>query len=148
MANEVSRPGWWKALQAWAPALLWSTVIFWLSAIPGDALPRMPGWWNADKLIHGAVYAVLGAACWYGARGTLPRVRGPVHQVLAAGLITTLYGISDEMHQSFTPRRSPDAFDVIADAVGGLLGALVCVAIVARRRAHDARSASPRGVDG
>ncbi len=62
MANDVSRPGWWKALQAWAPALLWSLVIFWLSAIPGDALPRMPGWWNADKLIHGAVYAVLGAA--------------------------------------------------------------------------------------
>ena len=104
MANDVSRLGWRKGLRAWAPALLWSLLIFWLSAIPGDALPQMPGWWNADKLIHGAVYAVLGALCWYGARGTLPRVRGPVHQVIAAGLITTLYGISDEMHQSFTPR--------------------------------------------
>ena len=138
MTNDGPRAGWRKALRAWAPALLWSTLIFWLSAIPGDALPPMPGWWNADKLIHGGVYAVLGALCWYGARGTLPRVRGPVHQVLAAGLITTLYGISDEMHQSFTPRRSPDPFDVIADAVGGLLGALVCVAIVARRHARDA----------
>ena len=138
MPSDLARAGWRKGLRAWWPALLWSLLIFRLSAIPGDALPRMPGWWNGDKLIHGAVYAVLGALCWYGARGTLPRVRGPVHQVIAAGLITTLYGISDEMHQSFTPRRSPDAFDVIADAVGGLLGALVCVAIVARRRAHDA----------
>ena len=138
MGNAEARAGWQKALRALAPALLWSTLIFWLSTIPGDALPPMPGWWNADKLIHGGVYAVLGALCWYGARGTLPRVRGPVHQVLAAGLITTLYGISDEMHQSFTPRRSPDPFDVIADAVGGLLGALVCVAIVARRHARDA----------
>ena len=77
--------------------------------------------------------------CWYGARGTLPRVRGPIHQVIAAGLIATLYGISDEMHQSFTPGRSPDAFDVIADAVGATLGALVCVAIVARRRARMTR---------
>ena len=145
MVHDVSGGGWRKALRAWAPALLWSLLIFWLSAIPGDALPRMPGWWNADKLIHGGVYAVLGALCWNGARGTLPRVRGPVHQVIAAGLIATLYGISDEMHQSFTPRRSPDAFDVIADAIGGLLGALVCVAIVARRRA---RAASVRGVDG
>ena len=139
MAKDVPRPRWWKVLQAWAPALLWSLMIFRLSAIPGDALPRMPGWWNADKLIHGGVYAVLGALCWYGARGTLPRVRGPIHQVMAAALIATLYGISDEFHQSFTPERSPDAFDVIADAVGGLLGALACVAIVARRRAHDVR---------
>jgi VanZ family protein len=145
MPNEVPRPRWWKALGAWAPALLWSLMIFRLSAIPGDALPPMPGWWNADKLLHGLVYAVLGALCWYGARGTLPRVRGPVHQVIAAALITTLYGISDEMHQSVTPGRSPDAFDVIADAVGGLLGALVCVAIVARK---DARAASARRVDG
>ena len=61
MASKAPRPGWWKALQAWAPALLWSVLIFRLSAIPGDALPRMPGWWNVDKLIHGLVYAVLGA---------------------------------------------------------------------------------------
>jgi len=138
MVNDPGRVGWRKVLRAWAPALLWSLLIFWLSAIPGDALSRMPGWWNVDKLVHGGVYAVLGALCWYGARGTLPRVRGPIHQVMAAGLIATLYGISDEMHQSFTPGRSPDAFDVIADAVGATLGALVCVAIVARRRTRDA----------
>src|SRR6188474_2192097 len=67
MASRMPRPAWLKALQAWAPGLLWSLLIFRLSAIPGDALPRMPGWWNVDKLIHGVVYAVLGAACWYGA---------------------------------------------------------------------------------
>jgi VanZ family protein len=126
--------GWKTGLRAWWPALFWSLSIFGLSSIPGKALPPLPGWWNADKLVHGAIYAILGALCWRGARGTLPRARGPIHQVLAAGLLTTLYGISDEFHQSFTPDRSPDPFDVLADAVGGILGALVCVAIVARRR--------------
>jgi VanZ family protein len=131
--------------RAWAPALLWSAVIFGLSSIPGDALPSLPGWWSADKLVHGGVYGVLGALCWWGLRRTWARDRGLVQQVFAAGMCTALYGITDELHQAFTPRRSPDPFDVMADAVGGWLGALVCVAIVARKRNRDTRE---RGRDG
>ncbi len=151
--SQGSFPGWRLALAAWAPALLWATVIFALSSIPGDALPRVPlGWWNADKLVHGVVYAILGALCWRGARRTVARDRGRAHQVLAAVVFATVFGISDELHQAFTPFRSPDAFDVIADAVGGLAGALVCVALVARRRANgvspSGNGAAARGLDG
>ena len=128
-------------LRAWAPALLWSIVIFALSSIPGNQLPPLPGWWNADKLVHGAVYGVLGALCWRGVRATWARDRGTAMQIIGAVALTASYGITDELHQAFTPRRSPDPYDVIADAAGGLLGALVCVAIVARKRA---RSASKR----
>ena len=121
-------------LLAWAPALLWSGVIFALSTIPGDALPPLPlGWWNADKVVHAVIYAVLGALCWRGGRATWVRGRGHRVQVSAAVVCTAVYGITDELHQAFTPLRSPDPFDVIADAVGGLLGALVCVAIVSRK---------------
>jgi hypothetical protein len=127
---------WLRGLVAWAPALFWAALIYRLSAIPGDALPRLPlGWWNADKFVHAVVYGVLGALCWRGARGTFARDRPRRQQVLAAVVLTTLFGISDELHQAFTPFRSPDAFDVIADAIGGLAGALACVAVVARRRA-------------
>jgi VanZ family protein len=129
--------GWHDWLRAWAPALLWSLAIFRLSAIPGDELPPLPGWWSADKLAHGFVYAVLGALCWYGARRTWGRDSRAAYQLIIAGLCTTLYGITDELHQAFTPHRSPDVFDVLADLVGGLLGAFVCVAVVARRRAHN-----------
>jgi VanZ family protein len=54
------------------------------------------------------------------------------------------------VHQSFTPASSPDPFDVIADAVGGLLGALVCVAIRGTQRATRDRAArrSRADVDG
>jgi VanZ family protein len=34
-----------------------------------------------------------------------------------------LYGVSDEFHQYFVPGRSVEALDVLADALGGLLGA-------------------------
>jgi len=96
------------------PALLWSLGIFVLSSIPGSAFPELPG--------------------WYGARGTLPPGRGAAAQVFVAFFVAALYGATDEAHQAFTPQRSPDLYDVLADAVGGLSGALACVAIVARRR--------------
>jgi VanZ family protein len=34
-----------------------------------------------------------------------------------------LYGLSDEFHQSFVPSRQADGYDLLADLVGGLLGA-------------------------
>ena len=132
----MNRIGWKAALLAWAPALLWAAGIFRLSAIPGDALPSLPGWWNADKLVHGIIFGVLGALGWRGVRATFGRGRSLTEQVIIAVACTTLFGISDELHQAFTPHRSPDVFDVIADAIGGSLGALVCVAIVARKRAR------------
>ena len=137
-SDRTEPPRW---LRAWAPALLWSVVIFALSSISGNQLPPMPGWWSADKFVHGAIYGVLGALCWRGVRATWARERGTAMQIIGAVAVTASYGITDELHQAFTPQRSPDPFDVIADAVGGLLGALVCVAIVARVRA---RSASDR----
>lgn len=36
---------------------------------------------------------------------------------------TTLYGISDEYHQSFVPGRDVSALDALADGVGGFLAA-------------------------
>ena len=129
---------WLRALVGWAPTLFWAALLFRLSSIPGADLPRLPGWWSADKFVHGGLYAVFGALCWLGLRATWTRPRGSFAQVLAGGLFAAVYGITDELHQSFTPGRSPDVFDVMADFVGGLLGALACVAIVARARARRA----------
>jgi VanZ like protein len=129
---------WLRGLVAWSPSLFWAALLFRLSSIPGADLPRLPDWWSADKLVHGALYAVFGALCWFGLRMTWRRARGPATDVLAGGLFAAVYGITDELHQAFTPGRSPDVFDVMADFVGGLLGAFICVAIVARRRARGA----------
>jgi VanZ family protein len=37
-------------------------------------------------------------------------------------VLTALYGLSDEWHQSFVPARYAEAGDVLADLLGGLLG--------------------------
>lgn len=103
-----------RRLGAWAPALLWMALIFVVSHQPAVPLPGTKG---ADKVAHAAAYAVLGALLSRGARasGTHPAWG------VAAGL---LYGLLDEVHQSFVPGRSPDVADWAADAVGVLLGTL------------------------
>lgn len=104
------------------PALLQAALIFALSARPGDTYPdvSLPG---ADKLVHFALYAPLGAALVHALRG----------HWRWAGLLAALYGVSDELHQMFVPLRFADGFDVLADAVGGFVGAW----LMARRRTPD-----------
>jgi VanZ family protein len=41
---------------------------------------------------------------------------------MTSWLLTILYAISDEIHQGFTPNRSPHFEDVMIDSVGGLIG--------------------------
>ena len=124
---------------AWLPAVLWAAVIFGLSSISGDRLPPvdLP---SADKLAHLLVYAVLGALVLRGVdRGRPPgakakaKAKGEAKELRArdfvvAIAVTTLYGVSDEIHQRWTPNRSPDWHDVVADALGAALGSLALVA--------------------
>src|SRR5262245_58962678 len=114
-------------LRPWWPALAWAAALFALSSIPGQALPRVPAC-NADKVVHGALYMVLGIFCARGLRATTGL--GAAGLVAAAAALATAYGATDELHQLFTPRRSCDWRDVVADAVGAVLGAVV----LARRR--------------
>jgi VanZ family protein len=44
-----------------------------------------------------------------------------------AALAAVLYGLSDEVHQSFIPGRDASVGDVVADALGALLGAAAWV---------------------
>ncbi|HET6282893.1 MAG TPA: VanZ family protein [Polyangia bacterium] len=122
----------WLSLLAWLPPILWATLIFVLSAIPGDGLPPLPVA-QTDKLIHAAVYLVLGVLC-FRALARTTRL-GPRAALAAAALLATLYGAGDELHQRFTPGRSPDLADVAADAFGAVAGVLL-IGAVKRRRAR------------
>jgi VanZ family protein len=134
---------------AWVPAVLWAAVIFGLSSISGAQLPAvdLPA---ADKLAHLVVYAVLGALVLHGVdRRRPPPAEGEAEakakataKATATGqralrardfavaiALTTLYGVSDEIHQRWTPNRTPDWHDVVADALGAALGSLALVAM-------------------
>jgi VanZ family protein len=93
------------------------------SSIPGQRLPPL-GQWNLDKVVHGFEFALIGA--------TLMRPLGraalglsPGLQVLCATCLGAAWGALDELHQLFTPNRSSDVRDWVADVTGALVGALL-----------------------
>ena len=102
-------------------ALCWASLIFYLSSQPSiDAPALFPG---QDKFFHLVVFGMLG----FLVMGTLRAAHGGYQpkQLWWVALAVMLYGVSDEFHQHFVPGRSVDAYDVLADTLGGLLGAWV-----------------------
>lgn len=109
-------------LGKWLPVLLWAALLFCLSSVPGEKIPSFH-FSLSDKLAHCFVYGVFGALSFRAVRLTTRLGRLPA--ILAVALLAAGYGISDEIHQMFVPERSPEVFDVMADVVGGTLGAIV-----------------------
>ena len=108
-------------LTYWLAALLWAAVIFTLST--QSSLPKVgPDFPLKDKIAHLAVYALLGwligRALLRGHRLSLPKAAG------LAIILVSLYGVSDEWHQSFIADRTVSAGDWLADTLGGALGQL------------------------
>ena len=76
---------------------------------------------DSDKVLHGAVYAVLAGLFCRSLAGS-----GAGRAAMAVGfLLAVLYGASDEYHQTMVPSRSGSVADWLADSVGAVLGAAV-----------------------
>ncbi len=98
------------------PVTLVMGLIFFLSNQTGASLP-LPHIPNIDKLDHFLIYALLAAASLYAFPAPVRRRRAPFVGVLVI-LLCTLYGITDEFHQSFVPGRCVSGWDLLADTVG------------------------------
>jgi hypothetical protein len=116
------------------PPLVWMGVIFALSHRSTLPYPE-----NLDaKFIsmagHFTVFAVLAVLIWWalGLHEMTPGRRA----VLAVGL-ATLYGVTDEWHQSFVPGRTPDVMDILTDLSGAIVAMLV-VTWIERRNVFGA----------
>jgi VanZ family protein len=109
-----------RTVLGWGPAILWFALIFVLSSQPSLPSPSQ----ISDKQAHALTYGVLAVLCLMGLTGwNWRRVAGA--GLLGAFVIAVLYGVSDEFHQSFVAGRTPDAADVLADAVGAALALTV-----------------------
>lgn len=87
-----------------------------------------PSWFpGSDKLAHFCIYAALGALLAWGGWNTWRR---PPHLLLL--LLGSLYGASDEWHQSFVPGRDSSPWDWGADNVGVVVGYLLFFLLLAR----------------
>lgn len=105
-------------------------LIFWSSSQTGDS--GLPEW--AHVVAHFGEYATL-AALWTWA--LWPALGS--HAYAAAALVSFLYAVSDEIHQSYVPGRFADPWDVVVDSLGI---AFALGAIYARGKASTRRTQS------
>jgi len=111
-----------KFLIYWLPVVLYCTAIFIQSSYPSVArLPDLP---FGDKYLHVAGYALLGILFFRAIRSSHGGNRISLVILLSISAATA-YGISDEIHQYFTPGRVADLYDVTADILGSLTGVLL-----------------------
>ena len=112
-----------RRLALWLPPLVYMAVIFGLSSQPNPVPEVTSRVW--DKLLHGAEYAALALLF---CRALAGEEVAWTMAALAAVLLTSAYGASDEYHQLFVPLRDGNVRDWVADTVGAALGAAVyCV---------------------
>ena len=120
-------------LRYWLPPVLWMSAIFILSAQP--TLPHHP-----DRLFdtilkkvgHAVEYGILAFLLWRAlsrGRGTLSR-----SALVAAFLVSVLYAVSDEYHQTLVPGRNGRLMDVGFDTVGALVALLVVDSLGKKRK--------------
>jgi VanZ family protein len=127
---SAGRPRGPRWLRAWAPAMAYMLLIWGLSSIPTQFdFSRVP---FRDKGVHFVEYGALAMLLAHAAGGTWRHMRLVGLFALAAA-VTTLWGIIDEIHQAFVPGRVSDVHDVMADALGALVGAGVYLTLRARK---------------
>jgi len=86
-------------------------------------LPRPKGIFGFDKVQHFTAYFVLAVTTglWFSSPSWR---KWPVRILLITILMSSIYGVIDEIHQFYVPGRDCNVWDWIADTLGAVLGAL------------------------
>ncbi len=94
-------------------SLAYMCLIFFLSS--ESTVPGPVGEFNLATPLHVLEYAILGVL--------LSAALGlEKWAVVFAVLIASVYGVSDEFHQSFVPGRSASLMDAVWDSLGAVVG--------------------------
>jgi VanZ family protein len=117
---SFSRDSAGRFLMLWAPVAGWMLLIFLLSDRPD--LPKAPGGlldFLVKKSMHAAGYAMLALLLWRALR-----VSDIERPILWALVLTVIYAVTDEWHQTWVEGRNGRVTDVLIDAMGATLALL------------------------
>ncbi|MCM3409880.1 VanZ family protein [Metabacillus litoralis] len=96
-------------------ALIWT-----LSSFPADAIVNTP--FSFDSLLKESLHLIEFAILyWLIAFAFMAHGRWTERTSLIAAAIAILYGLTDEIHQSFVPARSATVIDFVKDTIGVLV---------------------------
>jgi len=101
-----------KALDT-ALLILYCSFIYWLSDQSSLATPMLFA--HQDKLFHAGAYFLLAV---FTLRAFRHGITSSPILLISSLVFCSLYGFSDEWHQSFVPGRMSDIADWMADTLG------------------------------
>ena len=130
--SPAEEPSAWRPL----PAVIYSFAVFYGGVIEIGPLPKLPGL-AIDKVGHALAFAGLAVLVAF-ALPKLPLLR----RLVIAGSVSTGVGALLELVQSALPYRSAEWLDLLADAVGAVLGALVVASFTRVREFRTVRASA------
>lgn len=107
----------------WLPIILWMGLIYFLSSF--HKLQASPVGWQdfiLRKTAHFTEYAILNVLFFRTFRNTTKL--DLTKRLLWSFILTFLYALSDEFHQTFVSGRTGRPFDIGIDSLGNLFGLL------------------------
>ncbi|MCK5831984.1 MAG: VanZ family protein [Methylococcales bacterium] len=96
--------------------VIYCSFIYWLSSRPSLPTPML--FMHQDKIHHMGAYFIMGIFAW---RFFNIFFSKPLLVSIVSLFFCSLYGLSDEWHQSFVPGRDADVMDWVADTLGALI---------------------------
>lgn len=104
-----------RLVRKWGPAILICCFLFWSSSRSDMKVSQDVGTdRSVRKAVHFVVYGLLSAS-FYRATGNF----------ILSVVMSTLYGVFDEFHQTYTPFRSGKISDVFIDFLGAASAAFL-----------------------
>lgn len=118
-----------KGLINFSLLILYCSGIFWLSDQPSLPAPKM--FIHQDKLFHAGAYFIMAVLAWRSFNCIFNNLT-----ILAIMTLTfcSLFGWSDEWHQSFVPGRFASISDWFADTMGAVLSISLLQNIYSRKQ--------------
>ena len=102
------------------PLIAYCIFIFVQSSFPSPEV--IPTFAFSDKLLHLVGYALLGALSVRAFKREFKNY-SRLKVIIYAIIFSTLYGFSDELHQSMVSVRVAEGMDVLFDFFGSVIGA-------------------------
>jgi VanZ family protein len=102
-------------VKRWSPAIFLCAVIFVMSSLPGADFSTNKGEnFAIRKVLHVLEYTVLYLAFYRASK-----------KKFLAFVLTVVFAISDEWHQTFIPGRTGKIQDILIDSIGAGFGGII-----------------------
>ncbi len=106
------------------PAIIWALILAFLMLLPQESFPESK-LLSYDKLAHIGVFALFSGLLLFGALKTNFLGKTKTSLIAWSLTISIVYSAGLEFLQNFSPGRSTDLYDLIANVAGAIFGVLV-----------------------